>query len=95
MVITILDGVVAKDKGGKFEQVYKESVKHLDKGIVETFLLHDIQNPDAWKIVTVWESKEALDVMRQSGETPRGVQMFREVGAEPKLSLFEVKGSGK
>jgi hypothetical protein len=28
--------------------------------------------------------------MRASGETPRGVAMFREAGAEPALSLFDV-----
>ena len=43
-----------------------------------------------WRILTVWENREALDAMRSSGETPRGVLMFRSAKAEPALSVFEI-----
>jgi hypothetical protein len=45
-----------------------------------------------WKILSVWKSREALDEMRNSGETPTGVLMFRSAGADPQLSIFDVPG---
>ncbi len=44
--------------------------------------------------MTVWQSRQALDEMRQSNETPRGVLIFRAVQAEPVLSVFDVAAQG-
>jgi len=53
-------------------------------------MLRDVKDSSLWRIVTVWESRDALETMRQSGETPRGVLMFRAADAEPMLSVFDV-----
>jgi hypothetical protein len=45
---------------------------------------------DRWQIITVWKDKEALDKMRQSGQTPRGVLIFKEANATPTLSIASV-----
>jgi heme-degrading monooxygenase HmoA len=90
MVITILEAQVAPEKAAVLEEIYQEATKQLDAGIVQTFLLRAVKEPGKWQIVTVWESRAALDAMRQSGETPRGVVMFRSVHAEPTLSVYEV-----
>src|SRR5262249_61269337 len=37
-----------------------------------------------------WRYREALEEYRRSVETPRGVLLFRVVGAEPLLMMFEV-----
>ena len=36
------------------------------------------------------DKSEALETMRQSGQTPRGVLMFRAAEAEPTLSISNV-----
>ncbi len=90
MVMTILEAHVAPEKRAALEQAFQTSIQHLDTGIVQTFLVHDAKDPTLWRIMTVWSSREALDAMRQSGETPRGVLMFREAGAEPTLSVFNI-----
>ncbi len=90
MVITKLEAHVAPEKWQALEQAYKEAIAHLEPGIVETFLLHGLKEPAVWQIVTVWESRAALDEMRNSGQTPRGVLIFRAAGAEPTLSIFDV-----
>ena len=41
----------------------------------------------------IWESMEEIQKMRDSGETPTGILIFRRVGVEPSLALFEVKES--
>ncbi len=90
MVMTILEAHVASDKWQALEQEFQQATKNLDPGITQTFLLHDSKDQTLWRIATVWHSREALDAMRKSGETPRGVLMFRAAGAEPVLSIFDV-----
>jgi len=90
MVITILEAQVAADKAATLEQIFTAEAKKLDPGIVQTFLIRSTTDAGLWRILTVWESREALAAMRDSGETPRGVVMFRAAGAEPTLTVFSV-----
>ena len=90
MVMTILEARVETDRWPALESAFTEATGHLDVGIAQTFLVHSVSDPPVWRIITVWESREALDAMRRTGETPRGVLMFRAAGAEPALSIFSV-----
>jgi quinol monooxygenase YgiN len=94
MVITILEAQVAPDYVAALEAAYRQGIEQLDAGIVETFLLRAAKETHLWRIITVWESRAALEAMRQSGQTPRGVVMFRAARAEPELSIFEVVSHG-
>jgi hypothetical protein len=69
---------------------YKDRIAKLPPQMVQTFLLQSTADQTLWQIISVWKSREALDEMRKSGETPEGIVMFRNVGAEPKLSIFNV-----
>jgi heme-degrading monooxygenase HmoA len=87
MVVTMLEAEVAPERAGDLENAFaRETAGPTPPGLVRSFLLHG----PTWRIATVWESREALEAMRSSGETPAGVRMFREAGAEPALSVFEV-----
>ncbi len=94
MVITILEAQVAPEKAALLEGAFKQGIENLDAGIAQTFLLRSSKDGSQWRIVTVWQSREALDAMRRSGETPRGVLMFRAAEAEPTLTVFEVMAHG-
>ncbi len=90
MVMTVLEAHVPSDRWSALEEAYQAGIANLDPGITQTFLVHSASDPTVWRIITIWESREALNTMRNSGETPRGVLMFRAAGAEPALSVFEV-----
>lgn len=90
MVITVLEAQVADEKAALLETTFREAVEHLDPGIAQTYLLRNSRDTGVWQILTIWESREALEKMRQSGETPRGVVIFRTAGAEPRLSVLGV-----
>lgn len=90
MVITILESHVEADKWSGFEKDFKERTHELPPQMLQTFLLQDTADKTLWRIISVWKSREALEEMRNSGETPTGVVMFRSAGAEPKLSIFYV-----
>jgi heme-degrading monooxygenase HmoA len=90
MVMTILEAIVDRQNWATLETVYKAETKTLDPGIVQTFLIHSRSDDQLWRILTVWESAEALNAMRQSGEIPRGVQMFQAAHAQPALGVFDI-----
>jgi heme-degrading monooxygenase HmoA len=90
MVITILEAHVPSDQWNALEKAFKSAAANLEPGIVQTFLVHSTVDSTLWRIMTVWESRAALDQMRRSNETPRGVLIFREAKAEPTLSVFDV-----
>ena len=90
MVMTILEARVTPDKWDSLEQAYKAGIRQLDPGITQTLLAHSSADSMLWRIITVWSSRQVLEAMRRSTETPRGVLMFRSAGAEPTLSVFDV-----
>jgi heme-degrading monooxygenase HmoA len=90
MVMTILEARVTSDKWTALEQAYKAATQQLDPGITQTFLVHSSADLTLWRIITVWSSRQVLEAMRRSTETPQGVLMFRSAGAEPTLSVFDV-----
>ena len=90
MVITILEAHVQPARWSDFQNDFRERTKHLPPQMLQTFLLQDTSDQTLWRIVSVWKSREALNEMRNSGETPTGVLMFQSAGAEPKLSISNV-----
>ena len=90
MVMTILEARVLKENWSTLEQVYQGGAQHRDPGLEQSFLIHSSKDVELWRILTVWHSREALDEMRKSNETPRGVLMFRSAKAEPTLSIFNI-----
>jgi heme-degrading monooxygenase HmoA len=90
VVITILEAHVDEKNWSSFQNDFKERTAQLPPQMTQTFLLQDTADNTLWRIVSVWKSREALNEMRNSGETPTGVLMFRGAGAEPKLSIFNV-----
>jgi heme-degrading monooxygenase HmoA len=88
-VMSILEGDLAPDKAAKLEANFADYIKALEPGIVQTFF---IKNGNKCKVVTLWESKEALTAMKVKG-TPKGVLMFRYAGVEPALLAYDVVNS--
>jgi heme-degrading monooxygenase HmoA len=94
MVMTVLEARVAPERAAELERTFEEAAAALPSGIVETFLVRSSREPSTFRIVTLWSSRAALDAMRASGETPKGVQIFQSVGAGPELSVFDVVTHG-
>lgn len=90
MVMTVLEASVDPENWDILKSEFDSAVKTLDPGLVQTFLVQGKRDRNLWRIITLWESQEALDLMRASGETPRGVVILRAAKAEPTLSVFDV-----
>lgn len=89
MVVTMLEASVQADREKALTDAYASISGDLPPAIVETLLLHAVGS-DAWRIVTVWRSRQDLDDYRASVETPAGVLVFRAADAEPTLTMFDV-----
>ncbi len=89
MIVTMLEADVADGDSIQLQRMFNDGSKSLPSAIRESSLLRE-QGGSLWRIVTVWRSAGALAEYRQSVETPGGVLMFRSVGAEPTLAVFEV-----
>lgn len=57
---------------------------------MQSFLIQSSKDNEIWCIMTVWESREALDAMSKTTETPRGVLIFRNAQTETALSVFDI-----
>lgn len=72
-----------------FEALVAES---LPEGLLRTELLHA---DGEWRIQTLWRDREALAAMRSSTAEPAAPKLFRSVGAEPEVTVMEVRASKK
>lgn len=93
-VMTILEAQVELDMIPALQAAYHNGLGHaLPPQMTQTFLVQSASDKKLWRIISIWKSREALDEMRNSGQTPEGILMFRAAGAEPKLSIFDVAAS--
>ena len=91
MIITILEARVEPDMAPALLAAYQNGLSHLPPQMIRTYLAQSTEDKKVWRIFSVWKSREALEEMRRSRETPEGILMFRAAGAdEPKLSIFDV-----
>ena len=57
-------------------------------GLLRTQLLRG--DGGHWRIQSLWKDRDALDRMRAGSEPPAAPRLFRSVGADPSLRIFEV-----
>ncbi|MDF2270506.1 hypothetical protein P2Q00_34525 [Streptomyces coacervatus] len=89
-VLTEVSAAVAPEREADLVAAYRELVAGtLPDGLVRTELLGG--QDGHWRIQTLWRDRAALDAMRAAPEGPAAPRLFREVGAEPALALFDVK----
>jgi heme-degrading monooxygenase HmoA len=88
MFVTIVEGTVAEAREDDLLAAWDEMTDVLPEGFIESSLVRG--DDGTWRIVSVWESKEAVMAMRAAGE-PAGPVMFRRAGSEPSVSMWTVE----
>lgn len=88
-VLTEVAARVSRDRETDLQAGFARLLEQaLPDGLLRTELL---QGPDGhWRIHTLWRDREALQAMRAGGEPPAAPRLFREVGADPTLTIFDV-----
>jgi hypothetical protein len=88
-ILTVVSATVDPDREADLVAGFHNLLAALvPDGLMRTELL---RNPTGgWQIQTLWRDQEALDKMRTGSEPPAAPQLFRSVGADPSLQIFEV-----
>jgi heme-degrading monooxygenase HmoA len=89
MFVTTVEGVVEAARQADLRSAWEDMSSSLPAGFIESFLLHG--EDETWRIVTVWESKEAVMALRASGQ-PTARTMFERAGSTASLSTWTVEG---
>lgn len=91
MFVTIAEGAVQAGREDDLRAAWEEvTAGTKPPGFIESSLLRT--QDGTWRIVTVWESKEAVMAMRATGEPPGALVVFQRGGAEPTVSMSTVEG---
>lgn len=91
MFVTSVEGKVEAAREGDLRSAWEETIAGaLPAGLVESSLLR--AEDGIWRIITVWESKEAVMAMRASDETPAALVMFERAGSKPSVTMWSVEG---
>jgi heme-degrading monooxygenase HmoA len=88
-VLSLVSATIAPDRRDEVVEPYRSAIAGgLPPGARQTFLLAGDHGSMA--IATVWESWEALEEVRSSGEEPLARRLLREAGGEPEARFFEI-----
>ena len=88
-VLTVVAATVEEDAHDHVVRGFRELLTgSMPDGLIRTELL---RGPEGrWCIQTLWRDQAALDAMRAGPEPPAAPALFRTVGSEPSLVIWEV-----
>ncbi len=91
MYVTIVEAAVEAERESDLRAAWEDtSAGTLPSGFIESSLLRT--DDGTWRIVTVWESREAVMAMRASVDKPAALAMFERADAHPAVSMWTVEG---
>ena len=90
-VMTVLEGHIAQDQWAALTEGFERIQAQRPAELIASYLVQSTSDPTLWRTVGVWSSHQAFDDYRATVQTPPPMALFRSLGAEPALALFEIK----
>jgi hypothetical protein len=88
-VVSFVSARIVPERQEQVRRAYVEMVgRGLPSAIRETFLL--AAEDGTMAVVTVWRSREDLEVVRSAPEEPFARRVLREAGGDPRAQFFEI-----
>lgn len=89
-IMTEVSAVVSENHADQVAVAFAElTLRPLPDGLLRTELLAG--RDGEWKIQSLWRDQAALDAMRAGAEPPAAPALFRRLGAEPVLRIFQLQ----
>ena len=85
--VTVTEGRVAPEREDDLRSAWEETAS-APAGLIQSTLVRG--EDGTWRIITFWESRDAVIAMRASGEPP-ALTMFHRAGSEPSVSMGTVE----
>ena len=83
MILVMMEGHVTEDCWDDLQRAYADAMTHCPDTILLSLLTHDSHDPTVWRVLTVWESQEALETYYESGGTMPSTYAFHQLGIVP------------
>ncbi len=91
-VMTVVEGKVPHARIKEFHSAFASiRGKPRPPGWKQALLLQDSEDPELHRLSTTWESRDVLDKYRSSTTVPVAFALFRSVGVEPKIHIFQIQ----
>jgi heme-degrading monooxygenase HmoA len=85
--VTVTEGRVALEREDDLRAAWEETAS-APAGLIQSTLVRG--EDGTWRIITFWESRDAVMAMRASGEPP-ALTMFHRAGSQPSVSMGTVE----
>ena len=89
-VMTEVSAIIPADRADDVPAAFAELAQRpLPDGLLRTELLAGREGE--WKIQSLWRDQATLDAMRAGAEPPAAPALFRRLGAEPVLHIYDMR----
>jgi hypothetical protein len=90
VVVVILEAPVPEDRWNDFQRAFHHAMKIRPKEVIASYLTHDTQDTNIWRIVTVWTSHQEAMALYNAGATMPSMHAFHLVGVIPVISISDI-----
>ncbi len=92
MTLVVMKAEVPREQWEALTRAFDQIMENRPTTIVESFLAQDKLDPTLWRIMTIWESQDALDAYSASHAYLPDAQVFQLVGVTPVTMVSELFG---
>jgi hypothetical protein len=90
-IITFVKGKIPESMLKDFLAAYATMKKEaIPEGMVASYLLKDMIEPDFYTVETVWANSEILKSLMDNDETTSDVKLFEKFNVDPSVEIHEV-----
>jgi heme-degrading monooxygenase HmoA len=91
-IITMVKGKIPESSLNDFKAAYASMKEDpLPEGLIASYLLKDMIEPDVYTVETVWADPETLKKLMGNEETTSDVKLFEKFNVDPKVAIHEVR----
>jgi hypothetical protein len=83
----IFEARMTREQALEVAELIRDATPRRPRGVLEVRLYLD---GDVGRLVSLWESRETLEGYLAEAEVPRGTELMRAAGLEPKVWIVEV-----
>lgn len=87
MVLVTMEAHVPEDQWTGLERAFTHAMSHRPDAIVLSLLVHDSHEATLWRVLTVWESHEALEAYYESRANMPSAYVFHLVSVVPDATM--------
>jgi len=90
VVIITMEAHASEHEWETLTRAFKYAMKRRPKALLDSYLLQDSVDPTLWRVMSVWESEEALEAYAASSDIIPSAYAFEVLGIAPEASLGRV-----